>query len=154
MVVAGAGIVGACVAYESARAGLPVVLLDRGDRVPPATSRSFGWLGGTSGGDWPGASEDLRPFVLADHHRLAAEVPGIAHRWTGSLSWPSPATAAPGQHLIDRAAVASMEPHLRDVPDSALHIPTDGGLDPLTAVPALIRAAQALGGSGPWRSSS
>lgn len=154
MVVVGAGIVGACLTYELARAGLPVALIDRAHGVPPATARSFGWFGGFSDGDWPGASEDLRHLVLDDHRRLATEVPGMAHRWTGSLTWPAPATAAhtpdrdastPGRYLVDRAAVAAMEPELRDVPEAALHIPSDGGIDPLTAVPALIRAAQALG---------
>jgi glycine/D-amino acid oxidase-like deaminating enzyme len=145
-VVVGAGIVGACIAYHLARAGRPVTLLDRSAGVPPATLRSFAWLGAVSGGTWPAGAEDLLHLVLDDHRDLAAEVPGTAHRWSGSLSWPTPPVAAPGMHLVDPDTVASMEPGLRTLPRlPALHIPTDAGLDPLTAVPALVREAQRLG---------
>ncbi|GAA4609362.1 glycine/D-amino acid oxidase-like deaminating enzyme [Actinoplanes octamycinicus] len=143
--VVGAGFVGVCVAYELARAGLPVEILDSAAGVPPATARSLAWFGAVSGGTWPPGSEDLLHLVLDDHRRLAAEVPGAAYRWTGSLDWPPPPVIAPGMRLVGRATVAAMEPHLWEPPDAAVHIPTDAGLDPLTAVPAILRAAQRLG---------
>ncbi|WP_433384814.1 FAD-dependent oxidoreductase [Actinoplanes sp. CA-142083] len=42
-VVVGGGIVGACVAYELARAGAPVTVIFRDGGV---TARSFAWIGG------------------------------------------------------------------------------------------------------------
>ena len=89
MIVVGAGIVGACVAYQLARDGAAVTLLDR-EPAPVAgvTGNSFAWIGDGIDGHWPGGAADLRPHILADHRRLAAEVPAIPIRWCGSLSWP------------------------------------------------------------------
>lgn len=128
ILVVGAGFVGACIAHQLARAGAPVTVVACG--APAATARSFAWIGASPGGFWPGGAEDLRPSILADHRRLAAEVPGTATRWTGSVSWPPP----PGSTVDARA----LEPRLRR-PQPAAHERGDGGLDPLTAVPALLR---------------
>ncbi|MEO3764364.1 FAD-binding oxidoreductase [Streptomyces sp. B8F3] len=150
VVVVGAGVVGASVAYHLARLGVRVTLLDR-EAAPAAgvTGASFAWIGGT-GGDWPGGAEDLRGSVLADHRRLAAEVPGYAVRWTGSLTWTGeqavddPASP-PGTHRVVRDEIAALEPHLRHPPAHAVHIPGDGGLDPEAMTHALIAAARARG---------
>ncbi|WP_407562410.1 NAD(P)/FAD-dependent oxidoreductase [Streptomyces sp. 184] len=150
VVVVGAGVVGASVTYHLARLGVRVTLLDR-EPAPAAgvTGASFAWIGGT-GGDWPGGAADLRGAVLADHRRLAAEVPGYAVRWTGSLAWTGEPAAdedppAPGGHRVVRDEIAALEPHLRNPPAHALHIPGDGGLDPAAMTHALIAAARARG---------
>jgi glycine/D-amino acid oxidase-like deaminating enzyme len=152
VVIAGAGIVGASVAYHLARRGVPVMLLDQA--ASPAagvTGDSFAWIG-EAGGEWPGGAEDLRPGVLADYRRLEAEVPGVAVRWTGSLRWrdaamPCGETAhlAPGQHWIGRREIATLEPHLHAVPERAISTPTDGGVDPVRTTQALVDAARTLG---------
>lgn len=159
VVVVGAGVVGASVAYHLARLGVRVTLLDR-EAAPAAgaTGASFAWIGGTggtggtggSGGDWPGGAEDLRGSVLADHRRLEAEVPGYAVSWTGSLTWTAGETAAgppgaPGRRRVVRDDIAALEPHLRNPPAHAVHTPGDGGLDPAAATRALIAAARARG---------
>jgi glycine/D-amino acid oxidase-like deaminating enzyme len=149
VVVVGAGVVGASVTYHLARLGVPVALLDR-EPAPAAgvTGASFAWIGGI-GGDWPGGAEDLRGSVLADHRRLEAEVPGYAVRWTGSLTWTGqPARdlrPVPGARRVVRDDIAALEPHLRDPPPYALHIPGDGGLDPAAMTHALVAAARARG---------
>jgi glycine/D-amino acid oxidase-like deaminating enzyme len=90
--VVGAGIVGACLAYQLARDGADVTVLDR-EPAPGAgvTRHSFAWIGDGERGHWPGIAARLRPHILADHHRLAAEVTGLPYRWCGSLVWPPPA---------------------------------------------------------------
>jgi glycine/D-amino acid oxidase-like deaminating enzyme len=112
VVVVGAGIVGASIAYHLARAGAPVTLLDRASSpAAGVTGKSFAWIGDT-GGEWPGGAEDLRAGVLADYRRLEREIPGFSVRWTGSLDWT-------GQHAgrwIDRRHIQALEPHLRAVP--------------------------------------
>ncbi|MFF0725361.1 NAD(P)/FAD-dependent oxidoreductase [Streptomyces sp. NPDC004134] len=150
VVVVGAGVVGASVAYHLARLGVRVTLLDR-EAAPAAgvTGASFAWIGGAAG-DWPGGAEDLRGSVLADHRRLAAEVPGYAVRWTGSLTWTGEPTAGdtpavPGRHRVVRDEIAALEPHLRNPPPHAFHTPGDGGLDPEAMTRALIAAARARG---------
>jgi glycine/D-amino acid oxidase-like deaminating enzyme len=165
IVVVGAGIVGASIAYHLARLGQPVTLLERASApASGVTGQSFAWIGdsagdpaddpadgsadGSTGGDWPGGAEDLRHSVLRDWHRLEAEVPGIAVRWTGSLAWTRVGDGAvpqPGQTWIDRDRIRSLEPNLRTVPDRAVHTPTDGAVDPVAATRSLIRAARRLG---------
>jgi glycine/D-amino acid oxidase-like deaminating enzyme len=152
VVIVGAGIVGASVAYHLARRGMPVTLIERAS-APAAgvTGASFAWIG-DAGGEWPGGAEDLRGSVLLDYRRLEAEVPGVAVRWTGSLTWGDAAVRlgggarlARGQYWLGRSEVAALEPHLRELPERAVYTPTDGGVDPVRATGALVDAARALG---------
>ncbi|GAA2632698.1 NAD(P)/FAD-dependent oxidoreductase [Paractinoplanes durhamensis] len=150
VVVVGTGIVGASIAYHLARLGEPVVAVGRDAGV---TAASFGWIGGDERGDWPGGAADLAGSVLGDWRRLAAEVPGVGVRWTGSLRWPVTGAGGPdvddvrvgGPYQVGAAAIGSLEPHLRALPDRAIYAPEDGGVDPAGAARALLIAARGLG---------
>ncbi len=150
--IVGAGIVGASVAYHLARRGVSVTLIDRAPSpAAGVTGASFAWIG-DSGGEWPGGAEDLRGSVLSDYRRLEAEVPGVAVRWTGSVTWSDAsvrlregAPLARGQYWIGRVDVAALEPNLRDLPERAVYTPTDGGVDPARTTEALVHAARMLG---------
>lgn len=153
VVVVGAGVVGASVAYHLACAGVAVRVVERA--AGPAagvTGGSFAWIG-DRGGQWQGGAEDLRAFVREDFRRLEAEVAGFSVRWTGSLTWaesslaasvPTPAPA-PGQFVVGAAEIAQLEPGWREPPERVLHTPTDGGVDPAAMVRALIDAARTYG---------
>ncbi|MEU6657844.1 FAD-dependent oxidoreductase [Streptomyces sp. NPDC046821] len=149
VVVVGAGIVGSSVAYHLARRGVPVTLLERAP-VPAAgvTGDSFGWVRG-SGGRWPGGARHLREYVLADFRRLEAELPHVAVRRTGSLSWAGTpdedSQPGPGQFRIGRSDISALEPNLRRPPDHAIHTPSDAGVDPTALTRALVAAAGAHG---------
>jgi glycine/D-amino acid oxidase-like deaminating enzyme len=141
VVVVGAGIVGASIAYHLARAGAPVTLLDRASSpAAGVTGKSFAWIGDT-GGEWPGGAEDLRAGVIADYRRLEKEIPGFSVRWTGSLDW----TGQRAGRWIDRRHIQALEPHLRTVPAHAVYSPTDGGVDPTGMTIAMVEAARRLG---------
>lgn len=141
VVVVGAGVVGASVAYHLARAGTPVTLIDRAAApAAGATGQSFGWIG-DRGGDWPAGAEDLRTSVLGDFRRLEAEIPRVAVRWTGSLDL----TGTRAGQWIGRPQIEQLEPHLRLVPDRAVYSPTDGAVDPVGLTTALVDAARRLG---------
>lgn len=147
VVVVGAGIVGAAVAYESARAGASVTLLDKALPASGATGDSFAWIGGPSGRDVPDASLSVRRRVLAEYRRLEGEVPGVRVRWTGSLVWdgedlPRPDELGPEERVVDAAEVAAMEPHLAVPPVRALLRASDGAIDPVATTDALVRAAR------------
>ena len=80
VVVVGAGVVGASVAYHLARAGAPVTLIDRAAApAAGATGQSFGWIG-DRGGDWPGGEEvsvrlgalDGDPAIRPQYHSFVA----------------------------------------------------------------------------------
>ncbi len=67
VVVVGAGILGASVAYHLACRDAPVTLIGRGPSpAAGATAGSFAWIGGTAGGEWPGgAGAESRPVPPA-----------------------------------------------------------------------------------------
>jgi glycine/D-amino acid oxidase-like deaminating enzyme len=140
VVVVGTGIVGASIGYHLAARGVPVTVIGRDAGV---TASSFAWIGGDEGGDWPGVAADLAGLVLADWRRVEREVPGVGVRWTGSLRWPAP--PGTGGRLVGPEAIAALEPHLRLVPERAIHSPGDGGVDPVRAARALLAAARAAG---------
>jgi glycine/D-amino acid oxidase-like deaminating enzyme len=118
LVVVGAGIVGASVAYHAARAGATVTLVDAGRPGAGVTADSFAWVVGASGvRNGPAAA--LRATATAEYHRLGAELPGLPVTWSGSLSWTredSAPDAGPGQTIVDAATVATLEPTLRQPP--------------------------------------
>jgi glycine/D-amino acid oxidase-like deaminating enzyme len=145
VVVVGAGIVGASIAYHAARRGAPVTLLDRSRPGSGVTGGSFGWVGSASG-DWPGGAQDLRAAVLGDYRRLEAELPGVRVRWTGSLAWGSSTTGAeccgPGQRVVASAELLALEPHLRSPPPAAVFTASDGAVDAVDVTEALLAGAR------------
>ena len=84
LVVVGAGIVGASIAYHAARAGARVTLLDAGRPGAGVTAASFAWIGAS--GVRSGPAVEQRASALEEYHRLEAELPGLPVTWSGSLS--------------------------------------------------------------------
>jgi glycine/D-amino acid oxidase-like deaminating enzyme len=150
VVVVGAGIVGAAVAFEVARAGAEVVLLDKSVPASGVTADSFAWIGGPRGGDVPDPSTLLRSWVLRDYRRLEDEVPGVRVDWRGCVMWgenqpADDARLGPDERLLDAAQVSQVEPHLRVAPMRALHLTSHGAVDPVAVTQALVRASQDQG---------
>jgi len=112
LVVVGAGIVGASVAYHAARAGAAVTLVDAGrpgrrrdgglvrlDRSVRRTHRSS-----------RRAAVDRDGRVPPARGRAA----GLPVTWSGSLSWGAAdraPEAGPGQEIVDAATAATLEPN-------------------------------------------
>ncbi len=151
VVVVGAGVVGASIAWHTARAGARVVLLDAATAAATdVTGASFAWIGGPSGTDVADGSSPLRASVIDDHRRLEREVPGIRVHWCGSLAWgrqrfPDAGELGPDEELVDDQAIRRLEPRLRQPPPQALHRPTDGAVDPVAVTVALVGAARDRG---------
>ena len=151
VVVVGAGIVGASVAYHLARAGAGVLLLDRSTPASGASGDSFAWIGrGTAGA--PPEQLLLRRQVLADYRRLEGELEAVRVRWTGSLSWSGdrpPVTDGDGGdgRVVDTAAVTGLEPALHTPPAEAAWRAEDGAVDPVAVTEALIGGMRAHGGA-------
>jgi len=120
---------------------------DQRDRSTPAagvTRDSFAWIGST--GVPPGPVADLRRSATREYRRLEGELPGVRVRWTGSLSWGGPwSPPGDGQREVDAAEVAALEPHLREPPERALHLPGDGAVDPVAVTDALVAGAREHG---------
>jgi glycine/D-amino acid oxidase-like deaminating enzyme len=146
LVVVGAGIVGASVAYHAARAGAAVTLVDAGRPGAGVTADSFAWIGASGVRQGPAAG--LRATATAEYHRLEAELPGLPVTWSGSLSWnrkDSAPDAGPGQTIVDAAIAARLEPTLRQPPEWAIWAPGDGAVDSVGVTERLVAGARAHG---------
>ncbi len=146
LVVVGAGIVGAAVAHEAARAGAEVFLLEESLPASGVSADSFAWIGAPRATDPPDPSTPLRRLALPAYRRLEALVPGVRVRWSGCVTWGDeqeqrPAGPGSGERLLDAAQLARLEPHLRTHPARAVHLLHDGAVDPVAVTRALVRAA-------------
>lgn len=139
IVVVGAGIVGACLAYHLAGRGRTVTLIEAGLPGSGATRASFAWIGRPRVSDLPSAP--LRYLALDEYRRLESELSGLAIRWSGSVSWDG-FDESPAPRTDD---VAALEPHLLDPPTEAVHRPEDAAIDPVAATELLVTAARGKG---------
>ena len=83
VVVVGAGIVGASIAFHLATRGANVTLIDSGASGSVATAHSFAWVNATYGNPKP--YFDLRVRSMQAWDDLAREFPKLAYRRTGTL---------------------------------------------------------------------
>ena len=158
VVVAGAGIIGASIAFHLAEAGASVTVIDRASPATHASRGSFAWINAT----W-----SKRP---RQYHRLnQAGVEGwrklqplldLPVRWGGSLEGNLDAALeaelvarvaeqqawGESARLVEPAELAGLEPNsdfrgLRQV----VYSTNDGATDPVAATLAFLKAASALG---------
>jgi glycine/D-amino acid oxidase-like deaminating enzyme len=142
LIVVGAGIVGASVAYHAARAGAVVTLVDAGRPGAGVTAESFAWIAASVR---TGPAAGLRVAATDEYRRLEAELPGLPVTWSGSLSWRaahSAPEAGPGQEIVDAATVARIEPNLLQPPDWAVWASGEGAVDPVGVTEGLIAGAR------------
>lgn len=160
IVIAGGGILGASLAYQLARRGAPVTLIEKQQPATGATAASFAWINATySKRPWPYFQLNRLGMEAWRHldHDLAGEL-GVT--WGGSIEWhadPKRAAAfrtAVKQHqawgypteIVDKARLKSLEGHV-DAGDVAVagQATAEGHVDPVRATEALLARATALG---------
>ena len=158
VVVAGAGIVGAAIAYELAKAGAKVTIIDKEGPASHASRGTFAWINAT----WAKQPRDYHRLAqdsVKRWHELEEEL-DIPVTWGGSLEWFSgderqarlakqiaeqvewgePAA------MLDGDAVAALEPRLQlKGAKLAASSPNDGAVDPILATQLLLAGAKALG---------
>ena len=154
VVVVGAGIIGASIAWHLASAGARVTVLDAQEPGGIATRLSWAWINASFGNPEPYFR--FRQQALQEWRRLAAVIPEIRLTWSGSLFWgrpPAELEAFATQHAawgygvrsVSRAEVAVLEPHLVSPPETAIHVADEGVVEPLATAQALLAAAARLG---------
>lgn len=150
VVVIGAGIVGASLAYHLARKGAEVIVVEAGAIASGVTATSFAWINTTHNG--PDPIPHLRSTAIDEYHRLETELPDLQISWTGALFY-SPSTSEtqqvsdsqPTGTLISRDQIRSLEPNLKNPPRHAVYKAEEGALDAVQATHTLIAGAQAHG---------
>jgi glycine/D-amino acid oxidase-like deaminating enzyme len=154
VLIVGAGVIGASIAWHLARAGTRVTVTDASEAGGVATRNSWAWINASWGNPEPYFR--LRVRAMDEWRRLEQEISNLRVAWVGSLLWELPPEqlrsflvghTAWGYdiHPVERAEMQRLEPHLADPPEFALHAPAEGAVEPLAATQALLSAAQALG---------
>ncbi|NGM46593.1 FAD-binding oxidoreductase [Rhodobacter sp. SGA-6-6] len=156
IVVIGAGVIGAAIAFQLARRGHAVTLLDSHGIAAGASGRSFGWINASY--FLTEAHYRLRLEGIAAHRRLCETLPGNPTGWPGCLWFEeegaAQATFAADLRALgypvepwDRARIARELPQLGAAPETALFLPGEGAVDPGLLAARLIAAS----GARLWR---
>ena len=159
VVVIGAGIVGAAIAYNLAKRGCEVTVLEKRAPASQASGNSFAWIN-ASWFDRPDSYLNLRTHSLNEWHRLGREVELPIH-WGGSLEWTgddeSTREMLDGVRrtqqlgvpswIVDGEQAMDIEPNLAVPPKQTMTWSSrDGAVDPAGATRALLRQVEADGG--------
>ncbi|MDH4126433.1 MAG: FAD-binding oxidoreductase [Gammaproteobacteria bacterium] len=160
IVVAGAGIIGASIAFHLAKAGAAVTIIDKERPASHASRGTFAWINAT----WAKQPRSYHAFSQASvayWHELHQAL-DLPVRWGGSLEWfddaarqATLATQIAEQvswgepaRMVSTPELTVLEPGVRiESPASAAYSPNDGAADPVVTTQKLLAAAVALGAS-------
>jgi len=160
IVIAGAGVLGASLAYHLAKRGARVTIVDAQHPAAGASGKSFGWLNATFS-KRPRSYFDFSMLGIAGWHRLEQELNGeLKLQWGGSVAWFPPGSDAEQlradvQHhqqwgyaarLLDHSEFRQLLPNV--VPGkiaAACHSEPEGAVDPIHAVSVLLEQARQSG---------
>lgn len=153
VVVVGAGIVGASIAYHLSRRDVSLTLIDQGQPGHGASGHSFAWI--NAGAKSPASYHDFNRRSLEMWDRFAGRLGvDVGLRWGGKLSWESTPEGAVkleervGQlqawgypsRLIDAKELCALEPGLSPGPVTAAEFSEiEGHVEPQRVVEACLR---------------
>ncbi|MCP1453367.1 NAD(P)/FAD-dependent oxidoreductase [Pseudomonas kilonensis] len=141
VIVIGAGIVGASLAYHLATQGAKVTVVEAEGIASGVTGSSFAWI--NTSHDEPDPIAPLRGAAIQEYRRLETQLPGLKIQWTGALSYGASSTATANR--ISQSQIRELEPNLKNPPQQASYAADQGALDAVAATHALIAGAQANG---------
>jgi glycine/D-amino acid oxidase-like deaminating enzyme len=158
VVVAGAGIVGASIAYQLAKAGASVTVIDKEGPATHASRGTFAWINATYAKQ-PRDYHRMAQQSVASWHSLHQEL-DLPVRWGGSLEWFSSAErqqklaaqiaeqAQWGEdaRMLDASLFTTLEPHVDFGAATTIAFSgNDGTVDPVVATHKLLAAAVDMG---------
>jgi glycine/D-amino acid oxidase-like deaminating enzyme len=154
VIIVGAGIIGASLAYHLAKAGALVTVVDALPKSGGvATPNTWGWINASYFNPEPYAKLRMRSMAM---WRTLSSVADLKVNWCGSLLWDVPADELlkfEKQHsawgykvqLLDIEGIKRVEPTLIDPPELVAYSPDEGVIEPDAAVRGFMNAAISLG---------
>lgn len=158
VVISGAGIIGASIAYHLAQRGAEVTVLEKQRPGSGATRNSFAWLNALK---QPRAYYELNLMGMLGWHRLSTEIGGeLQIQWGGSARWVPPGTGAMALQkraeqfeqwgypisMVDQAELARLLPEVNPKSfGAASYTSLEGTVDPMHALGVLLHKAQQFG---------
>lgn len=135
MLVVGAGILGGAIAWNLARRGAQVTVIEAGAPGDGVTAKAFGWINPSHGSF--GEASPLRRLSIGAWQRLERQVPGLGIAWTGAVSWTEDPTETLrlverrqqenlDLRLVSREELVRLEPGLSNPPPLAAFCPAAG----------------------------
>lgn len=154
VIVIGAGIIGASIAWHLSKAGARVTVVSDSGAGGVATPNSFAWINASWGN--PETYFRLRIRAMAEWKRLANELPGLPLAWCGGLCFDLPADrleAYAAEHSawgygierVGRDRAAQIEPNLVEPPEFAVYVAEEGVAEPVATAKALLADAERRG---------
>jgi len=159
VVVAGAGIMGASIAYHLARRGANVTVLEKQQPGSGATRNSFAWLNATFSKQ-PRSYYELNLAGIAGWRRLSLEFPDLKVQWGGTVQWYEPGASADrlrkntaqheawgySVHAIEAAEIPRLLPSITPGPvGAACFADQEGTVDPMHALTVFLEHAKGNG---------
>ncbi|MGG4604160.1 NAD(P)/FAD-dependent oxidoreductase [Paenalcaligenes sp. Me131] len=158
VVVVGGGIMGACIAWNLAKAGAKVLVLEQhAEPAKGATQWSYGWVGTASvlPSEAPQAFA-LKQTALREFSALEKELGTLPYAAYGALVWgendeethqlvAEQQAVGVSMSLMDQAAIRQLEPSLTTPPRYAAWAPDDFAIEPIMLTQQLLDAAKGLG---------
>lgn len=145
IVIIGAGIVGASMAYHLAKRNQDVTVIERHPAAAcEVTDKSFAWIHTThrvAPDYW-----HLYDAALEEYHALQQELPELTIHWHGALTWDTPPLRErPHFQKLNREQLEALEPNLLDYPDEAMYVSEEGAVDPIGITELLLNKAREYG---------
>ncbi|WP_256338012.1 FAD-binding oxidoreductase [Paenibacillus sp. 276b] len=145
IVIIGAGIVGASMAYHLAKRNQDVTVIERHPAAArEVTEKSFAWIHTThrvAPDYW-----HLYDASLEEYHTLQQELPELKIHWHGALTWDTPPLREqPHFQKLNREQLEALEPNLLDYPDEAMYVSEEGAVDPIGVTELLLNKAREYG---------
>jgi len=145
IVIIGAGIVGASMAYQLAKQNQDVTVIERHSAAArEVTEKSFAWIHTTH--KVAPEYRHLYDAAVEEYHTLQQELPELQIHWDGALTWDNPTLREQLYfQKLNQEKLKAMEPNLKEYPDEAMFASEEGAVDPIRVTELLLSKAQEYG---------
>lgn len=145
IIIIGAGIVGASIAYNLSKKNQNVTLVESHLKAGcGVTEKSFAWINPSN--RVPDYFQHLYDGAVVEYQALEKEIPELQVKWTGALSWGNVSNVNKSHiQKISKQQVLELEPNLKEYPEEAIYAFKEGAVDPSVLTNLLVEKAEENG---------